>query len=105
MKWGRAEQELKDCKSIFSVLVTPRVEVDKSAIPHAKELFAITPTEMLELFERAKAMLITIRSTMANEIDEEFKEKILSELIRSELTPNAVQELLLRQLVMALPTS
>jgi len=105
LKWGRAEQELKDCKSIFSVLVTPRVEVDKSAIPHAKELFAITPTEMLELFERAKAMLITIRSTMANEIDEEFKEKILSELIRSELTPNAVQELLLRQLVMALPTS
>ncbi len=95
LKWARAELQLKDCKSIFSILVTPRTGLDQTAIPHAKDLYIVKPIEMVKLFERAKSALTTVRSTMADEMDEEFKERILSELIRSELTPNAIQELLL----------
>lgn len=95
LKWARAEQALKDCKYVFSILVTPRTQLDKTAIPHAKELYMIQPIDMLKLFERTRAMLTTVRSTMVDQIDEEFKERILSELIRTDLTPTSIQEVLL----------
>ena len=94
LKWATSEQELKGCRSIFSILVTPRTFIDKNALPHAKEVYVTTPSEMLKLFERAQAMLTTVRSTMTDEMDEEFKERILSELVSTELTPSSIQELL-----------
>jgi hypothetical protein len=95
LKWASAEPRLKDCRSTFSILVTPRTEVDKIAVPHAKGIFLTTPLEMVKLFERAKAMLSSVRSTMTDELDEEFKERIVSELVSTDLTPNSIQTLLL----------
>jgi hypothetical protein len=95
LKWARAEQALKDCKSVFSILVTPRTQLDKTAIPHAKGLYAFQPMKMLKLFEGTRAMLTTVRSTMVDQAEEELKERILSELVRIDLTPTSVQEVLL----------
>jgi hypothetical protein len=69
--------------------------LDKIAVPHAKDVYLITPEAMKSLFELAKAMLSTVRSTMTDEFDEEFKERILSELVSTDLTPNSIQKLLL----------
>jgi hypothetical protein len=55
----------------------------------------MTPADMKMLFERTKAMLSTIRSAMTDELDEEFKERIMSELVSTDLTPNSIQQLLL----------
>ena len=95
LKWARAEPALKDCKLLFSVLVTPRTFLDKSAIPHAKDVYVMRSSEMLALFERIEPMLAEVRSTMTQETDEELKERILSDLVRNQLTPASVQELLL----------
>jgi hypothetical protein len=95
LKWATAQQELKDCKPIFSIIVTPRTEIDKIAVPHAKDVYLMTPADMKMLFERTKAMLSTIRSAMTDELDEEFKERIMSELVSTDLTPNSIQQLLL----------
>lgn len=95
LKWASAEQKLKDCRSTFSILVTPRTALDKIAIPHAKGVYLMTPADMARLFERAKAMLSTVRSIMTDELDEEFKERIVSDLVSTDLTPNSIKELLL----------
>jgi hypothetical protein len=50
---------------------------------------------MVKLFEQARAMLSGVRSTMTDELGEEFKERIVSELVSSDLTPNSIQSLLL----------
>jgi hypothetical protein len=50
---------------------------------------------MARLFERAKAILSTVRSTMIDELDEEFKERIILELVSTDLASNSIQELLL----------
>jgi DEAD/DEAH box helicase/Helicase C-terminal domain len=94
LKWASSEQGLKGCKSVLSILVTPRSSLDKNALPHAKDLYLTKPSDLWRIFERAQAMLMTVRSAMTDEMDEEFKERILSELVSTELTPNSIQELL-----------
>ena len=95
LKWATAESALRDCKSSYSVLVTPKTLIDVNAIPHAKDLYLVQPAEMTKLFEKAEATLITMRSKMTDELSEEFKEGILSELVSNDLTPGALQGLLL----------
>jgi hypothetical protein len=95
LKWAGAEQRLRDCRQTFSILVTPRASLDKIAVPHAKGVYLMTPADMKVLFGRTKAMLSTVRGTMTDELDEEFKEGILSELVRADLTPDSVRKLLL----------
>ncbi len=95
LKWAGAEPRLKDCRSTFSILVTPRTVVDRIAVPHAEGIFLVTPTEMVKLFEQTRVMLSSVRSTMTGELDEEFKERIVSELVSSDLTPSSIQTLLL----------
>jgi hypothetical protein len=95
LKWATAQEQLKDCKSIFSVLVSPRTVLDKIAIPHAGSVYLMTPDDMRALFGRTKAMLTTVRSTMIDEYNEEFKERIMAELVQTDLTPDAIQKLLL----------
>ena len=90
---------------MFSVLVTPRTALDKSAIPHAKEVYVLLPGDMLSLFERARTMLTTLRTKMVEEMDEEFKERILSELIQTDLAPQAIQENLTARRATTLTTS
>ncbi len=90
LKWASAEPQLKNCKAFRSILVTPRTIIDKKAIPHAEHLFFITPFELQSLFDRTKMMLSSVRSVMINENEEEFKEKIMSELVRTDLTPNSI---------------
>ena len=51
--------------------------------------------DMVKLFERTRAMLSSVRTMMTDELDEEFKEGIMSELVRTDLTPDSVRELLL----------
>ena len=53
------------------------------------------PADVARGLERAEAMLSTVRSTMTDELDEEFKERIVSELVSTDLTPNSIPELLL----------
>jgi hypothetical protein len=76
-------------------LVTPRTILDKIAVPHAKDVYLMTPEAMKDLFELAKGMLSTVRSTMTGEFDEELKERILSEIVSTDLTPSSIQKLLL----------
>ncbi len=95
LKWATAEQKLSDCKAIYSILVTPKSQLDVNATPHAKGLYLVQPTEMAKLFDRAEPALLAMRSEMTDEMSEEFKEGILSELISNELTPATIQELLL----------
>lgn len=94
LKWASAEPQLKNSKAFRSILVTPRTTIDKNAVPHASNLFFMTPADMQLLFKRTKDMLSAIRSLMTGEADEEFKEKILSELVTSDLMPSSIQELL-----------
>jgi hypothetical protein len=93
--WAKADERLKACRKTYTILVTPRVHLHKDAIPHAKDLYLLKPADLVELYERAKGMLSEIRSTMTSEMDEEFKERILSELVQKELTPGSLQRLLL----------
>ncbi len=102
LKWASAEPQLKNCKAFRSILVTPRTAIDKNAVPHATNLFFMVPSDMQSLFERTKAILSAIRSVMTDEADEEFKEKIMSELITNDLTPASLQKLLLSKPVTAL---
>ena len=51
LKWASAQQSLKDCKSTFSVLVTPRTILDKIAVPHAKDVYLMTPEAMKGLLD------------------------------------------------------
>jgi hypothetical protein len=95
LKWAGAEQRLKDCRSTFSILITPRTMLDRIAVPHAKGVCLMTPSDMAELFGRTKAMLSTVRSAMTDELDEEFKERIVSELVSADLTPDSIHRLLL----------
>lgn len=94
LKWASAEPQLKNCKAFRSILVTPRTTIDKTAVPHANNLFSMTPSDMQSLFQRTKSMLSAVRSVMTDEADEEFKEKIMSELISNDLTPISIQALL-----------
>ncbi len=94
LKWASADPQLKNCKAFRSILVTPRTTIDKNAVPHANNLFFMTPSDMQSLFERAKAMLTAVRTVMIDEADEEFKEKIISELIKNDLTPTSIQAIL-----------
>jgi len=95
LKWAGAEQRLKDCRSTFSILITPRTALDKIAVPHANGVYLMTPADMKGIFERTKAMLSTVRGAMTDELDEEFKERIVSELVSADLTPDSVRKLLL----------
>jgi hypothetical protein len=95
LKWAGADQRLKDCRSTFSILVTPRTALDKIAVPHAKGVYLMTPADMKEIFERTRVMLSTVRGAMTDELDAEFKERIVSELVSADLTPGSVRKLLL----------
>ena len=95
LKWASAESRLSDCKSKYSILVSPKTQMDIGAIPHARGLYLVQPAELLNLFEKAEGALSTMRSKMTDELSEEFKEGILSELVSNDLTPNALQNFLL----------
>lgn len=95
LKWAKADDRVKACKRIYTILVTPRIRLHKDALPHAKDLYLLKPIDLVQLFERAKGMLSEIRSTMSSEMNEEFKERILSTLVQKELTPGSLQQFLL----------
>jgi len=105
LKWASAEPQLKNCKAFRSILVTPRTIIDKKAIPHAEHLFFITPFELQSLFDRTRMMLSSVRSVMINENEEEFKEKIMSELVRTDLTPNSILSIFQSKPAQTLKTS
>ncbi|MCW3999519.1 MAG: DEAD/DEAH box helicase family protein [Candidatus Bathyarchaeota archaeon] len=105
LKWASVQPELKNCKAVRSILVTPRTIIDKNAVPHANNLYFMTPSDMLSLFGKTKNLITCIRGVMTNEFDEEFKEKILSELVQNDLTPKAIQAFLQNKPIEALKTT
>jgi hypothetical protein len=90
LDWIKAQNELKDVKEPLSILVTPKVRIDRDAIPHADKVYFLNTSDALALFERTKSLLVEARGVMTDGMDE-LGEKSLEIMTRMNLTPEEIR--------------
>lgn len=104
LQWATGNDNLKDIGSKYSILVSPKSRIQKDATPYGEEVYYLHIKDILNLFERVKQMLIELRSTMTTEINDTYRQRVLNSMIRLNLTPEKVRNLLTSKLVTELST-
>lgn len=103
LQWVTGNDNLKDIETKYSILVSPKTSINEDSIPYGKGVHYLHITEVLKLFERAKQMLIELRSIMTTEFDNTQRQRVLNYMIRLNLTPEEVCKLVTSKLVTELP--
>jgi len=105
LDWVTIEVNIRNIATKYCVLVSPRTSIDEIALPHGEQIYYLHTSQVLKLFERTKQMLVELRSTMTNEISDNYRELVLRCMDRYNLTPEKIIELITLKPVTELPTS
>lgn len=101
--WAKAESSLKDIQECYSILVSPKSNVDKEAIAHSKDIYFFNASDMVKLFDKTKRALMESRSVMTASTGSELRERVLQKLIELNLTPEDITRLITSKPVKNLP--
>jgi len=105
LDWVTIDANLKDIATKYCLLVSPRISIDEIALPHGEQIYYLHTSEVLQLFDRTKQMLVELRSAMIDEISENYRELVLRCMDRYDLTPEKIIERITSKQVTELPTS
>ena len=103
LKWVASNERLKEVKKAYSILVSPKTTIDNDAIPFGDDIYYLHIDDIMSLFRRAKLMLIESRSLMTEKIDDNFRVRVINNLIRYKLAPEDIIKLITTKLVKSLP--
>jgi hypothetical protein len=103
LDWALSNKRTKNIDKKHSILVTPKTKIDEEAIKYSKDVNYVHTSEIFEIFEKLKKTLVTLRALLTSEIDQNFRNKILEEQIRNEITPNDITNLLTARKASELP--
>lgn len=103
--WAKAQDGLKDIKTIYAILVTPKSKIDQEAIAHGKDVYFLAISDVLRIFEKTKSALMESREIMTAETTTELRNRVLQKLIEKNLTPEEISAWLTSKPVTNLPTS
>jgi Mg2+ and Co2+ transporter CorA len=90
LDWVQARPLFTQNAKLCSIIVTPRMVLDKAAVAHAKELRHQSLESIRTLFREAEACLRLIRSKSPDLETEQRLRVIQEELEQAQLTPEAV---------------
>ena len=105
LDWVTTEVNIKNIVTKYCVLVSPRTSIDESALPHGEQIYHLHTSQVLQLFERTKQMLVELRSAMTDEISDNVRELVLRCMDRCNLTPEKIIEMITLKPVTELPTA
>jgi hypothetical protein len=103
LDWAAANSSLKDIKTKYSILVSPKSSIDADAVPHGKDIYLLGILETFRLFEKAKSILLESRETMTTNTNTELGDRVLQGLIRTNLTPEEIRVSITSKPVTELP--
>jgi hypothetical protein len=104
-KWAASKDYLKNVKESEVCLITPRSTIDPDALPYGEGVYYLSLDDIRMLFEKTKQMLIESRPHLVTENNDSIKRNILNNLIRLDLTPAHLKELITLREVTSLPQS
>jgi len=105
LRWAESDENIKNIKTKYSILVSPRTRISEDAIPHGELVYYVHISDVLHLFEKTKQMLIELRSKMTDEISDTLRDRVLLCMNRCALTPENIINILTSKKVTELPTS
>ncbi|MHA1409497.1 MAG: DEAD/DEAH box helicase [Candidatus Odinarchaeia archaeon] len=92
--WAFSDERLNIVQNINSVLISPKIKIDREAIPFSHEVNYIHTSEIIALFEQVKQFLVKIRAILTTEIDDNYRTVVLKGLIQNNLLPRNIKEIL-----------
>jgi Rad3-related DNA helicase len=102
--WVKAHRSCSANSQIVCVIETPRERVEAGGIPHAENLFYVSPAKIKELAEETVSVLRSVRAGSPTMPDESLLETLLQEMGKHRLLPHDVQARMTQQLVSKMPT-
>lgn len=102
-EWAKSEDDLKNIKRIYSVLITPKTSIDEEAIPHGKNVYVFAISDAIKLFEKVKSVLIESRTMMSSGDTGELSSTVLRKLSETNLTAKELCTSMSSRLVTDLP--
>lgn len=99
LDWSKAQDDLKDIKASYCILISPKSRIDKEAIPYSDNIYFLAISDALRLFGAAKSALIESRNIMTTTNTDELRNRVLQILTQRGLIPEGVRALLTSKLV------
>jgi len=103
--WARSKKYLKNVVDLQVCLISPRSTIDPAAIPYGEGVYYLHIEEIRNLFQKTKHMLLESRPYLDSEDNDTIKEKILENILRLDLTPAHLKNLITSTTVTSLPHS
>ena len=104
INWAKSQEDLKNISKTYSILVTPKSSIREDAIPQGKNIFFFAFSDVINLFQKIKSVLIESRSMMTSGDSNELNIAVLNKLTERNLTVKELVKLITSKLVTDLPT-
>ena len=99
LNWGKAQDDFKDIKASYSILVSPKSSIDEEAIPYSDSVYYLAISDTLRLFETIESALIESRGIMTTTNTDELGDRVLQILTQKGLTSEGIRTLLTSKLI------